>query len=85
MIESQNLDVPKLPLFSGENDDDEVEETKPVEKEEPSISPPSSSSPKKKREQPKITNPYSDETSTLLPIFVAVAAFVPFLFCLCKL
>jgi hypothetical protein len=81
--------VPKLaPLAGSEGDEDDVEE-KPVEKDEPSGIPPpsgsSSSSPKKKREQPKIVNPYSDETSTLLPIFVAIAAFVPFLFCLCRL
>nr|SVE85561.1 EOG090X081J [Daphnia pulicaria] len=82
-------DVPKLaPLAGSEGDEDDVEE-KPIEKDEPSGVPPpsgsSSSSPKKKREQPKITNPYSDESSTLLPIFVAIAAFVPFLFCLCRL
>jgi hypothetical protein len=81
--------VPKLaPLAGSEGDEDDVEE-KPIEKDEPSagVPPPSgsSSSPKKKREQPKITNPYSDESSTLLPIFVAIAAFVPFLFCLCRL
>lgn len=85
-------DVPKLPpLAGGDGEDDEVMEEKPMEKEEPSMgtppssSSPSSSQPKKKRDQPKIANPYSDETSTLLPIFVAIAAFVPFLFCLCKL
>jgi hypothetical protein len=85
-------DVPKLAPLAGSEDEDDVEE-KPIEKEEPSGNAPpsgsssssSSSSPKKKREQPKITNPYSDETSTLLPIFVAIAAFVPFLFCLCRL
>ena len=83
--------MPKLAPLAGSEDEDDVEE-KPIEKEEPSGNAPpsgssssSSSSPKKKREQPKITNPYSDETSTLLPIFVAIAAFVPFLFCLCRL
>lgn len=84
----KHKDVPKLPQLAGEGDDDEVEETKPVEKDEPSGSPSASgstSNPKRKREQPKITNPYSDESSALLPIFVAIAAFVPFLFCLCKL
>lgn len=36
---------------------------------------------------PKVQDPYStDDTSTmLLPVFVAVGAFIPLLFCLCKL
>ena len=74
------LDVPKLPPLVGE-DEDEVEEKLPVKEEVPIPS----SSPKKKRDQPKITNPYSEETSMMLPVFVAIAAFIPFLFCLCKL
>nr|CAG4636266.1 EOG090X081J [Eubosmina coregoni]SVE69865.1 EOG090X081J [Eubosmina coregoni] len=75
-------DVPKLSPMTGEAEDDEdkpltdhlrAEEAAPV--------------PKKKREATaKIANPYTDEPSALmLPIFVAIAACVPFLFCLCKL
>ena len=50
---------------------------------------PSTTPTKRKRDTAshnKVPNPYAgDETTTLLPIFVAIAAFVPFLFCLCKL
>ena len=35
---------------------------------------------------PKVVDPYSsDETSYLIPILVAIGAFIPLLFCLCKL
>ncbi len=36
---------------------------------------------------PKAKDPYaeSDDTSAFLPIFVAVGAFIPLIFCLCKL
>ena len=35
---------------------------------------------------PRTPDPYSsDETSTMLPVFVAIGAFIPVLLCLCKL
>jgi hypothetical protein len=35
---------------------------------------------------PKVDDPYaSDETSYIIPILVAIGAFIPLLFCLCKL
>ncbi len=35
---------------------------------------------------PKAKDPYeSDDTTAMLPIFVAVGAFIPLVFCLCKL
>lgn len=35
---------------------------------------------------PKMPDPYTlDDSSAMLPIFIALGAFVPFLFCLCKL
>ena len=37
-------------------------------------------------DEPKVENPYEhDETSYLIPILVAIGAFIPLLFCLCKL
>lgn len=34
---------------------------------------------------PKARDPYEmDDTSTMLPIFVAIAAFIPLVFCMCK-
>ena len=85
--------------MTGEAEDDEdkpltdhlrAEEAAPVpvaSPPSPSPSSTSSSTKKKKREATaKIANPYTDEPSALmLPIFVAIAACVPFLFCLCKL
>lgn len=43
--------------------------------------------PKKGYKQPPIvTDPYAaDDTATLLPLLVAIGAFIPLLFCLCKL
>ncbi|KAL8574242.1 hypothetical protein ACOMHN_065785 [Nucella lapillus] len=76
-------DVPKLPpLPSGEAQIEEEEE------EEEEQQPPSSKAAKQRRPAPpRVKDPYAgDDTSTmLLPVFVAIGAFVPILFCLCKL
>jgi len=79
-------DVPKLPLLSGEVDEEEKEE-KPTVIDKGINSPsPGSASVKKKRENAqRIPNPYGEESNMLLPIFVSIAAFIPLLFCLCKL
>ena len=35
---------------------------------------------------PKTRDPYeNDDSSAMLPIFVAIGAFIPLVFCLCKL
>lgn len=40
----------------------------------------------RKTSGPKQPNPYSlDDSSIMLPVFIAIGAFVPLLFCLCKL
>lgn len=40
----------------------------------------------RKTSGPKQPNPYSlDESSMMLPVFIAIGAFIPLLFCLCKL
>lgn len=42
--------------------------------------------PNRKTSGPKQPNPYSmDDSSVMLPVFIAIGAFVPLLFCLCKL
>ncbi|XP_005104301.1 malectin-A [Aplysia californica] len=73
-------DVPKLPSMPGseaaeEEDDDEEESL--------------SSKPQKSRRPsgPKVKDPYAaDDTSAmLLPVFGAIGAFIPLLYCLCKL
>lgn len=74
-------DIPKLPQLAGgetppeeeEEDDDESQNNKPSKQRRPS--------------GPRAKDPYAaDDTSTmLLPVFVAIGAFIPLLFCLCKL
>lgn len=68
-------DVPRLPPIPVEPDP--LEEVK----EEPEFVP------KNRRPSgPKQPDPYSmDESSAMLPVFIAIGAFIPLLFCLCKL
>ncbi|KAJ3643578.1 hypothetical protein Zmor_026279 [Zophobas morio] len=68
-------DVPQLPPLPAEHDlMDEY-------KEEPEILP------KNLRPSgPKQPDPYAmDDSSVMLPVFIAIGAFIPLLFCLCKL
>ena len=59
--------------------------------DEESVEEPASKSTRKKTyhedvSAEKIENPYaSDESSYLIPILVAIGAFIPLLFCLCKI
>ena len=57
--------------------------------EEPQIEeppPPRASKTSNRPSGPRTPDPYSsDETSTMLPVFVAIGAFIPVLLCLCKL
>jgi len=65
-----------LPVESDESDE---EDYPPPEKER-------SKDRKYKPSGPKVADPYaSDDTATLLPLLVAIGAFIPLLFCLCKL
>lgn len=68
-------DVPKLsPL--------EVEED--MFKEEPQER--KSNSKNRRPSGPRNPDPYTlDDSSTMLPVFIALVAFIPILFCLCKL
>ena len=72
-------DVPKLPPLPRPGEDNEDEDDEEESKED---------KPKKQRKLsgPKAINPYAnDESSMLIPIAVAIAVFLPTLFCLCKL
>ncbi len=64
-----------MPAPDLEEEDDEIEEDtrKPSKKRRPS--------------GPKVQDPYAtdDTGSMMLPVVIAVGAFVPLLFCLCKL
>ncbi|XP_063238202.1 malectin [Bacillus rossius redtenbacheri] len=69
-------DVPKLPPLPSEPEPadvrDEAEDPQPGKNRRPS--------------GPRTPDPYSvDDTSVMLPVFVAIGAFIPLLFCLCKL
>ncbi|RUS80689.1 hypothetical protein EGW08_011555 [Elysia chlorotica] len=73
-------EVPKLPAMPGteaseeeEDEDEDVPSTKPSKSRKPS--------------GPKIKDPYAadDTPAMLLPVFVAIGAFIPLLYCLCKL
>lgn len=82
-------DVPKLPPMAVESEE-EVAAREEVEEERPPRPPSSSSNsqPLKNRHPsgPRTPDPYSvDDTSMMLPVFVAIGAFIPLLFCLCKL
>lgn len=69
-------EVPKLPsLVWPDSDTEEIKEE--VEEK---------SSKSRRASGPKHPDPYSmDESSVLIPVFITIGAFVPLLFCLCKL
>ena len=74
------LDVPSLPSIPGADNQKEEEE----EEEEDSPDKPTKA---RRPSGPKVKDPYAaDDTSTiLLPVIIAVGAFIPLVFCLCKL
>ncbi|KAF7277961.1 hypothetical protein GWI33_009076 [Rhynchophorus ferrugineus] len=72
-------DVPKLPsLVNTESQVDDSSPTLDDEEEDENTQRP--------RIVPKYVDPYeSEESSIMLPVFIVVGAFIPVLFCLCKL
>lgn len=70
-------DVPKLPPLEVEED---------LFREEPQEKKSSGSGRNRHPSGPRNPDPYTlDESSTMLPVFIALVAFIPILFCLCKL
>lgn len=72
-------DFPKLPPMYAEPETVPTEETEPVVEDE---------SPRNRKSSgPKQPNPYmlEEAPSAMLPIFIAIAVFIPTLFCICKL
>lgn len=68
-------DIPELPSLTP--DEKEEEEDVQVEKK---------SSPVRHPSGPRSPNPYdTEDSSKMLPIFIAIGAFLPLLFCLCRL
>ncbi|XP_040579216.1 malectin-B [Lepeophtheirus salmonis] len=75
LMKGRLTDWPQLPALVVENEEDEVG----YEKSE-------SSSRHSNPSGPKARDPYeTDDTSVMLPIFVAIGAFIPLVFCMCKL
>ncbi|KAF6016406.1 hypothetical protein EB796_025290 [Bugula neritina] len=78
-------EIPTLPPLDTPEEEDELEDE---EDGEPLQKPPKPDDKIRKHTSgPKVQNPYavSDSTSYIIPIFAAVAAFVPLLYCLCKI
>lgn len=68
-------DVPKLPYYQSDSEYDEMKEREEDIKMK-----------SRKPSGPRTPDPYSvDDTAIMLPLFVAIGAFIPLLFCLCKL
>jgi len=79
------IEIPTLPPLDTPEEEDELEDE---EDGEPLQKPPKPDDKIRKHTSgPKVQNPYavSDSTSYIIPIFAAVAAFVPLLYCLCKI
>ncbi|XP_074643497.1 malectin-A-like [Tubulanus polymorphus] len=78
-------DVPKLPPIPGmvkppsEEEDEEDKEEKVEEKAKENRN--------RRTSGPAVADPYAgdDTSSMMLPLFIAVGAFIPLVFCLCKL
>jgi len=67
--------VPKLPYYQSDSEYDEMKEREEDIKMK-----------SRKPSGPRTPDPYSvDDTAIMLPLFVAIGAFIPLLFCLCKL
>ncbi|XP_045603384.1 malectin-A [Procambarus clarkii] len=89
VIKGRLDDVPKLPPLPREEDlDSDIEEPRPSANLQNNNNQNNKQSPTTKRRPsgPRTPDPYaSDDTSSMLPVFVAIGAAIPILFCLCKL
>lgn len=72
-------DWPQLLPLPNHDEPDEIEDSDPDDSME-------DSKPSRKPSGPKTRDPYENEESpAMLPIFVAIGAFIPLVFCMCKL
>ncbi|XP_037801307.1 malectin-A-like [Penaeus monodon] len=91
VIKGRLDDVPKLqPLPREEDLDNDIEEPRPntnsLNQNANNQNNKQQSTAKRRPSGPRTPDPYaSDDTSSMLPVFVAIGAAVPILFCLCKL
>jgi len=83
LVKGRLSDWPALPALPSEVEEDELFDSETLGGGGPGSE---SNSKARNPSGPKTNNPYElDESSAMLPIFVAVGAFIPLLFCLCKL
>lgn len=70
--------MPQLPPIPFREEEEEPEASEPEEAKQ---------SKHRKPSGPKVADPYEDValSSAIFPVFVAIGAFIPILFCLCKL
>ena len=92
MIKGTMADWPKLPPLPVEPEEDELADELKVEKIlrkkifSHTKSFQESTTARRKPSGPRVADPYAeDDSSSMLPIFVAIGAFIPLVFCLCKL
>ena len=94
MIKGAMADWPKLPPLPVEPEEDELADelkventistTKMLSSDTKSFQ--ESTTARRKPSGPRVADPYAeDDSSSMLPIFVAIGAFIPLVFCLCKL
>lgn len=83
LIKGNVQDFPKLdPLEVDVPDQPNVNDIEPDQQDYPEIK----STKPRKPSGPKQEDPYAlDDSSVMLPVFIAIGAFIPLLFCLCKL
>jgi hypothetical protein len=80
----QSINIPRLPpLTESEPEPTETFDSLPLEEaERPSTTP----NKQRKTSGPKQPDPYEEQdSSVLLSVFIAIVAFIPLLFCLCRL
>ncbi|XP_045136987.1 malectin-A-like isoform X1 [Portunus trituberculatus] len=90
VIKGRLDDVPKLPPLPREEElDNEVEEPRQsatLQNTNTNQNSKQQQSAKRRPSGPRTPDPYAaDDTSSMLPVFVAIGAAIPILFCLCKL
>lgn len=77
-----NINIPRLPpLSEAEPEPTETFESLPTEEAER----PSNPNKQRKTSGPKQPDPYDQDNSVMLSVFIAIVAFIPLLFCLCRL
>jgi len=72
--------LPRVDRASDQSEDEEEDDSADQQKSKPD---------KRRRPsaEPRVVDPYAaeDPSSMMLPVFVAIGAFIPLVFCLCRL